>query len=92
MHLVTNHTSRYQNPTAGFKAEDGKLYEPDKLEDGSYAIGEDGEPYDYNGDGKVEKLIGSLNTLDFFLGGRGRFLGLNSYSWTTSILKWTHST
>lgn len=44
MHLVTNHTSRYQNPTAGFKAEDGKLYEPDKLEDGSYAIGEDGEP------------------------------------------------
>ena len=68
MHLVTNHTSRYQNPTAGFKAEDGKLYESDKLEDGSYAIGEDGEPYDYNGDGKVEKLIGSLNTLDFFLG------------------------
>lgn len=59
--FVTNHTSRYQNPTAGFKAEDGKLYEPDKLEDGSYAIGEDGEPYDYNGDGKVENLVADPN-------------------------------
>ncbi len=59
--FVTNHTSRWQNPTQGFSAEDGKLYEPDKLPDGSYALDANGEPYDYNGDGLLENLIADPN-------------------------------
>lgn len=55
--FVTNHTSREMNPTAGNIPEDGKLYEPDRKEDGSFAFDENGEPYDYNGDGLVENLI-----------------------------------
>lgn len=55
--FVTNHTSREMNPTAGNTPEDGKLYEPDRKEDGSFAFDENGEPYDYNGDGLVENLI-----------------------------------
>ena len=50
--FVTNHTSRYQNPTTNFSPEDGKLYEPDKLPNGEYALDSNGEPYDYNHDGK----------------------------------------
>ena len=59
--FVTNHTSRYQNPTASYAAEDGKLYEPDKLPSGEYAFDENGEPYDYNNDGLVENLIADPN-------------------------------
>lgn len=59
--FVTNHTSRYQNPTANFIPEDGKLYEPDRKADGSYALDQAGEPYDYNNDGKVENLIADPN-------------------------------
>lgn len=59
--FVTNHTSRYQNPTANFSAEDGKLYEPDKLPTGEYALDQNGEPYDFNGDGKVENLLADPN-------------------------------
>lgn len=59
--FVTNHTSRYQNPTAGFVAEDGKLYEPDVMENGEYALDQNGEPYDYNGDGVIENLIADPN-------------------------------
>lgn len=55
--FVKNHTSREMNPTAGNIPEDGKLYEPDRKEDGSFAFDENGEPYDYNGDGLVENLI-----------------------------------
>ena len=49
--FVTNHTSDVDV--------DGNLYEPDKLADGSYAIGADGRPYDANGDGVVENLVAS---------------------------------
>lgn len=59
--FVTNHTSRSHNPTRNYANEDGKLYEPDKKPDGSYAINADGEPYDYNGDGKVENLLADPN-------------------------------
>lgn len=59
--FVTNHTSRWQNPTMGNIPEDGKLYEPDKLPDGSYALNANGKPYDYNGDGKVENLVADPN-------------------------------
>lgn len=55
--FVTNHTSREMNPTANNIPEDGKLYEPDRKEDGAFAFDENGEPYDYNGDGLVENLI-----------------------------------
>lgn len=59
--FVTNHTSRWQNPTANYIAEDGKLYEPDKLPNGEYAFGANGEPYDYDNDGLVENLIADPN-------------------------------
>lgn len=80
--FVTNHTSREMNPTAGNIPEDGKLHEPDRKEDGSFAFDENGEPYDengepydYNGDGLVENLIADPqnDTLGWFhgLGDRG---------------------
>ena len=59
--FVTNHTSRWQNPTNNYSAEDGKLYEPDKLPSGEYALDANGEPYDYNSDGKVENLLANPN-------------------------------
>jgi glycosidase len=58
--FVTNHTSRYQNPTNGFAPEDGKLYEPDKS-GGNYCFNAGGDPFDCNGDGKVENLIADPN-------------------------------
>ena len=59
--FVTNHTSRWQNPTNNYIPEDGKLYEPDKLPNGNYAFDENGEPYDYNGDGLFENLVADPN-------------------------------
>lgn len=59
--FVTNHTSRWQNPTMGFIPEDGKLYEPDRKADGTYALDANGEPYDYNGDGQIENLVADPN-------------------------------
>ena len=59
--FVTNHTSRAINPTDNNTPEDGKLYEPDKLPNGEYALDENGEPYDYNGDGVVENLVADPN-------------------------------
>lgn len=58
--FVTNHTSRYQNPTNGFQPEDGKLYAPDKTDTG-YAVDSDGNFYDANGDGILENLIADPN-------------------------------
>lgn len=55
--FVTNHTSRWQNPTRGFIAEDGKLYEPDKDGSGDYYFDVNGEPADFNGDGVTENLL-----------------------------------
>lgn len=81
--FVTNHTSREMNPTAGNIPEDGKLYEPDRKEDGSFAFDENGEPYDYNGDGLVENLIADPqnDTLGWFhgLGDRGSDSGRFGY-------------
>lgn len=59
--FVTNHSSRWKNPTTGYTAEDGKLYEPDKDASGKYAFNENGEPYDYNGDGKARNLVADPN-------------------------------
>ncbi|MEO3859062.1 alpha-amylase family glycosyl hydrolase [Acrocarpospora sp. B8E8] len=55
--FVTNHTSRWQNPTLGNAAEDGKLYEPDKDGLGNYVFNAAGEPIDNNSDGITENLL-----------------------------------
>lgn len=59
--FVTNHTSREVNPTASNTPEDGKLYEPDRMENGEFAFDANGEPYDYNHDGLVENLVADPN-------------------------------
>lgn len=59
--FVTNHTSREVNPTASNIPEDGRLYEPDRKENGEFAFDANGEPYDYNNDGLVENLIADPN-------------------------------
>lgn len=59
--FVTNHTSREMNPTNNNSPEDGKLYEPDRMENGEFAFDSNGEPYDYNGDGFVENLVADPN-------------------------------
>lgn len=59
--FVTNHTSRWQNPTAGFVAEDGKLYEPDKDGSGNYCFDAVGEPYNCSGSAAVENLLADPN-------------------------------
>lgn len=59
--FVTNHTSREMNPTDNNSVEDGKLYEPDRKENGEFAFDANGEPYDYNNDGLVENLIADPN-------------------------------
>lgn len=40
--FVSNHTSRWQNPTLDYEPEDGKLYEPDKDSNGDYIFDSDG--------------------------------------------------
>lgn len=55
--FVTNHTSRWQNPTNGLSAEDGKLYEPDKNGSGNYVFDINGNPSDFNSDGNLENLL-----------------------------------
>jgi glycosidase len=59
--FVTNHTSRWQNPTLSYAPEDGQLYEPDRLPDGSYALDASGEPYDCDNDGLAENLLADPN-------------------------------
>ena len=59
--FVTNHTSREMNPTINNAPEDGKLYEPDRKENGEFAFDANGEPYDYNNDGLIENLIADPN-------------------------------
>ena len=44
--FVTNHTSREMNPTNNNAPEDGKLYEPDRKENGEFAFDANGEPYE----------------------------------------------
>lgn len=55
--FVSNHTSRWQNPTNGLSAEDGKLYEPDKDASGNYVFDANGDPFDHNSDGFLENLL-----------------------------------
>lgn len=52
--FVSNHASD--------RSVDGRLYEPDKDEKGNYAFDKQGEPYDYNKDGKTENLLADPRT------------------------------
>jgi glycosidase len=54
--FVSNHTSRWLNPTNGNSAEDGRLYEPDK-NGGNYVFDSNGNPVDFNADGQLENLL-----------------------------------
>jgi glycosidase len=55
--FVTNHTSRWRNPTDNNSPEDGKLYEPDKDGSGNYCFDANGEPYNCSGSSAVENLL-----------------------------------
>ncbi len=83
--FVTNHTSRYQNPTNGFSPEDGKLYEPDKDANGNYCIDAAGEPYDCSGTSAVENLLAdpnnNVNGWFHNLGDRGADSSQFGYRW-----------
>ncbi len=59
--FVTNHTSRWKNPTNGFVAEDGKLYEPDKNSSGNYCFDTAGEPTNCPGSTVSERLLADPN-------------------------------
>lgn len=54
--FVSNHTSRWLNPTNSNSAEDGRLYEPDK-NGGNYTFDANGDPVDFNSDGNLENLL-----------------------------------
>ncbi|MDK2824632.1 MAG: cyclomaltodextrin glucanotransferase [Clostridia bacterium] len=70
--FVSNHSSRWQNPTLNYQPEDGRLYEPDKDENGNYVFDSNGNPADYNGDGIVENLLADPhNDIDGFFHGLG---------------------
>jgi glycosidase len=83
--FVTNHSSRYQNPTNGYSPEDGKLYEPDKDGSGNYCFNAAGDPYDCSGDGVVENLLAdpNNNVAGWFhdLGDRGADTSRFGYRW-----------
>lgn len=55
--FVSNHTSRWRNPTNNNSAEDGRLYEPDLNASGAYAFDANGNRFDFNGDGSVDNLL-----------------------------------
>jgi cyclomaltodextrin glucanotransferase len=59
--FVSNHTSRWQNPTNGFSAENGKLFEPDRNSNGDFVFDANGNPVDLNSDGSSDNLIADPN-------------------------------
>lgn len=69
--FVSNHTSRWQNPTDNNSQEDGRLFEPFKDENGNYMFDQFGEPIEINGE--TEQLLadpnGSINSDWFYLNG-----------------------
>ena len=71
--FVTNHTSRWRNPTHNNDPEDGKLWEPNKDGSGSYLFDSNGEPVVVNG--RFENLLADphSDTAGWFhgLGDRG---------------------
>jgi cyclomaltodextrin glucanotransferase len=71
--FVTNHTSRYINPTANNIPEDGKLYEPNKDSSGNYLFDSTGEPTVVGGVSEQLLADPNNNTAFYFhdLGDRG---------------------
>jgi len=59
--FVSNHTSRWQNPTDGFSPENGRLYEPDRDSNGDFVFDSNGNPVDLDSDGSVDNLIADPN-------------------------------
>lgn len=59
--FVSNHTSRWQNPTDSYSAENGKLYEPDRNGSGDFVFDTDGNPVDLNSDSSHDNLIADPN-------------------------------
>jgi glycosidase len=59
--FVSNHTSRWQNPTIGYSPENGRLYEPDRDANGDFVFNASGDPVDFNNDGSVDNLIADPN-------------------------------
>lgn len=59
--FVSNHTSRWQNPTTGYSAENGRLYEPDRDINGNFVFDANGNPVDVNNDNSVDNLIADPN-------------------------------
>jgi glycosidase len=59
--FVSNHTSRWQNPTDGNSAENGRLYEPDRDSNGNFVFDVNGNPVDLNSDGSSDNLLADPN-------------------------------
>jgi glycosidase len=59
--FVTNHTSRWQNPTNNNSPENGRLYEPDRDANGNFVFDVDGNPVDLDGNGSSDNLIADPN-------------------------------
>ncbi|NMH64077.1 alpha-amylase [Shewanella sp. SHSM-M6] len=59
--FVSNHTSRWQNPTNGNTPENGRLYEPDRDANNSFSFDAGGDPVDLNNDGSSDNLIADPN-------------------------------
>lgn len=59
--FVSNHTSRWQNPTDNNSAEHGRLYEPDRDSNNNFSFNADGDPIDLNNDGSSDNLIADPN-------------------------------
>ncbi|MBL4911055.1 MAG: alpha-amylase [Alteromonadaceae bacterium] len=59
--FVSNHTSRWQNPTNNNSAENGRLYEPDRDSNNNFSFDINGDPIDLNSDGSSDNLIADPN-------------------------------
>lgn len=59
--FVSNHTSRWQNPSDGFSPEHGRLYEPDRDSSGNFVFDGNGNPVDLNSDGSHDNLVADPN-------------------------------
>ncbi|PCJ45924.1 MAG: alpha-amylase [Gammaproteobacteria bacterium] len=59
--FVSNHTSRWQNPTNNNSAEHGRLYEPDRDANNQFSFDVNGDPIDLNSDGSSDNLIADPN-------------------------------
>ncbi len=59
--FVSNHTSRWQNPTSNNSAEHGRLYEPDRDNNNNFSFNANGDPIDLNNDGSSDNLIADPN-------------------------------